>query len=211
MWKQQHNKTIKSSVSIPIQYRSNMNSVCKRVNSTLNSSLTYTYYENLRPVNATYLLKDDINDQITYLTNSLIGKDYNTCKLTNDPVLPHVGSNNIENMNTALQYCTLFKNTCIGITSVDINNIYWKLISNISMDNNNYNLIRDQSNTYITDTLNLQTENFDPLNNLTLVDNPTSFVWTDELAIIAVSTIFIVSIIIYYAYYVHTFKKFNLF
>jgi hypothetical protein len=204
--------SIVSSVSIPIQFRGNVNTVCNRVNSTVNSSLTYTFYEKLRPTNATYLAKNDINDQIKILTNSIIGKDYITCELSSNPILPYVSSYIIENMNTALQYCTLFKNKCIGITSVDKNNIYWKLISTIGVDNNNYNLIKDDTNTYVTDTLNLQTEYFNPLNNLVIVRDPTFFVWTDELAIIVTLASIGISVIIY-CYYRHINKlgEFSLF
>jgi hypothetical protein len=203
--------SIDSSVSIPIQFRNNDNSICNRLNSTIKSSLRYISYEKLKPVNATYLVKNDINDQIKFLTDSIISKDYITCKLSHNPILPYVGSDIIENMDTALQYCTLFKNKCIGITSVDKNNIYWKLINTISMDNNSYNLVKDDTNTYITDTLNLQTENFDPLNNLVIVEDPTSFVWTDKLAIEVILGSLVVSVIIYYAYYVRKFGKFSLF
>ena len=83
---------------------------------------------------------------------------------------------------------------------IDKNNIYWKLISNISNHNENYDLIKSDTNTYISDVYNLQIENFNPQNYPTLISNPTFFVWTDKLAIISVIIIVIISMIIYNIY-----------
>jgi len=202
---------IKHNESIQVRFYNNTNSICNRLNSTLNSTVTYNLYEKLSPYYAEYLSADDINNEIKFLNNSLLGKDYNVCKLQTDPVLPYIGYEVIENKEIALKYCTIFSNKCIGIRSIDKNNVYWKLISNISMDNQNYDLVKDDTNTYISDNLNIQIENFDISNYPKIIPDPPFFVWTDNLAIKFIIAILIGSIIIYYYYYVKKLDQFSLF
>ena len=197
---------IEKNESIDIRFYNNVNSICLRNNSTLNSKMTYNLYKNLKPYNADFLSMDNINNEIKFLNNTILGKDYDICKIQNQPIIPKVGSELIEGLDNALRYCTIFKERCIGITSIN-NNIHWKLISNIDTHNKNYDLIKSDSNTYISDNYNFQIENFDPLNNPKIISDPTFFIWNDKLAIVSVILIIIISIIIYNLYYRH---KYNL-
>lgn len=191
---------IEKNESIDIRFYNNINSICQRNNSTLNSSITYNLYKNLKPYNAEYISMDDINNQIKFLNNSILGKDYNNCKLQNETIIPKVGSDLIEGLDNALKYCTVFKEICIGITSVDKNNIYWKLISKINNHIDNFDLIKSDTNTYLSDKYNYQIENFNPLDYPKIIPDPTFFAWNDNLAIFSVIIIVIISMIVYNIY-----------
>jgi len=198
-------KRINQIENIPIRFHSTNNGLCTHNNTTLNSSVSYNLYLNQKPANPRYLSKNDINNNINFLNASIIGNDFNTCKLENNTILPLVGDDAILNINTALQYCAIFKDKCIGITSIDGNNIYWNLISKLELDSNNFNLVKNYRNTYIQDKININKEDFDNL-NLTILN--TSYInWTDQTAIIAVILILLVSVIIYYYYYLYVFNE----
>jgi len=192
---------IEKNESIDIRFYNNINSICERNNSTLNSSITYNLYKNLKPYKAEYISMDDINNQIKFLNNTILGKDYNNCKLQNETIIPKIGSDRIEGLDNALKYCTVFKQMCIGITSIDKNNIYWKLISNINSDSDNFDLIKSDTNTYVSDKYNYQTENFNSQNYSKIISDSTILVYTDNFGIIIVIGIIIILIIIYIIYY----------
>jgi hypothetical protein len=194
--------------NIPITFFSNIDSICIRNSSVLNASSTYKLYENLTPANAVYLTTDDINNGIKFINNTILGSDYKTCTILNNTILPLVGNNSLVNLNNALKYCSLLKNKCIGITSVDANNIYWNLISSISMNENNNNLIRGYKNTYLQNTINLNIEKFDDnLPNIVPISH--HFTWTDDLMIKAIIIIIVSACLIYYYYYKKNFGKFS--
>jgi len=192
-------------VDQPIRFHSSKTGLCTHRETTLNASLSYNLHANKKPAKPTYLSKDDINNAITFLNATLLGKDYNSCILENDTVLPLVGSEDILNINNALQYCTIFKDKCIGITSVDNNNIYWNLISKLDLDSNNFNLVNDNRNTYIIDNININQENFD-VNSIFSSSSNSSFNWTDLTASITVIGIIVLSVLIYYYYYYYVYK-----
>ena len=195
--------------NIPINFFSNRNSICIRNSSVLNASSTYKLYENLTPANAVYLSIDDINNGIKFINNSILGSDYKTCTILNNTILPLVGNSSIVNLYNALKYCSLLKDKCIGITSLDANNIYWNLISSISMNENSNNLIKDYKNTYLQNTINLNIEKFDEDELPTIVPISPYFTWTDDLMIVSVISICVIACIIYYYYYKKKFGKFS--
>lgn len=181
--------------NIPIQFFSNRNSLCIRNNSVLNASSTYKLYENLTPANAIYLSADDINNGIKYVNNSILGPDYKSCTILNNTILPLVGNNSIVNLYNALKYCSILKDKCIGITSLDANNIYWNLISSMRLNKNNNNLIKDYKNTYLQNTINLNIEKFDDNKLSSIVSISSYSIWKVIIVII------IITFVIYYYNY----------
>jgi hypothetical protein len=194
--------------NIPIKFFSNQNSLCIRNSSVLNASSNYKLYKNLTPANAVYLSMDDINNGIKFINNSILGSDYNTCTILNNTILPLVGNNAIINLHNALKYCSLLKHKCIGITSIDANNIYWNLISSISMNENNNNLIKGYKNTYLQNVINLNIEKFDDKLPSIVPISP-YFLWSDDLMIKVIIIIIIAACVIYYYYYKKKFGKFS--
>jgi hypothetical protein len=178
--------------NIPIKFFSNPNSLCIRNSSVLNASSTYKLYENLTPANAIYLSVDDINNGIKFINYSIIDADYKSCKILNDSVLPLVDNSSLINLYNALKYCSILKDKCIGITSLDANNIYWNLISSMKMNKNNNNLIKDYKNTYLRNTIHSNIEKFDD-NKLSSIVSISS-----KLIIKIVIIIIIITCIIYY-------------
>jgi hypothetical protein len=195
--------------NIPINFFSNSGSICTRNKSVLNASSTYKLYKNLTPANAVYLNLDDINNGIKFINNNVLGADYKTCTILNNTILPLVGNSSLINLYNALKYCSLLKDKCIGITSLDANNIYWNLISSMSMDENNNNLIIDYKNTYLQDTINLSIEKFEEDKLPSIVPISPYFIWTDGLMIKTVIIICIIACVIYYYYYKKKFGKFS--
>jgi hypothetical protein len=177
-------KKIDQNENISIKFSSYPGTLCAHKDTVLNTNSIYNLYENLSPANPTYLSVDDINNSIKFLNNSLIGSDFKSCKLTYDTILPLVGNNAIVNLHTAVKYCTILKDKCMGVTSIDGLNVYWNLISSLDMNNKNYNLIKDFKTTYLQDGYDLYIEKFDQFNQ-------SSLNCTDELMIV-----FIVGILI---------------
>jgi len=187
--------------NIPIKFFSNRNSLCIRNSSVLNASSTYKLYKNLTPANAIYLSIDDINNGIKFINNSIIGRDYKSCSILNDTILPLVDSSSLINLYNALKYCSILKDKCIGITSLDENNIYWNLISSMKMNKNNNNLIKDYKNTYLQNTIHSNIEKFDNSKLSSIVSISSYFIWKVVIIII------IITCVIYYYNYKKKFGK----
>jgi hypothetical protein len=202
------NKIIQNE-NIPINFFSNNEAICIRNSSVLNASSTYNLYQNLTPANPVYLSVDDINNGIKFINNSILGSDYKSCSILNNTILPLVGDSSLVNLYNALKYCSILKDKCIGITSVDANNIYWNLISSISMNENNNNLIKGYKNTYLQNSVNLNIEKFNQLPSIVPISP--YFIWTDDLMIAMVITICAVACAIYIQFYKQKFGKFSLF
>ena len=154
----------------PIKLINNNNSICNQLDSTLVLNETYILYPNLIPSNYTILNKDLINQYISIKNNNLLNT---TCKFNNEnnSILKKVNKNNFDTLDDATKYCVLLKDNCVGMFS-NHNNTDWTLISNLNLNNNNYNLIKDNNaNTYIKNNLNLNTEN---LENTPISSTPSS-------------------------------------